>query len=299
VCSANGNLESYFYPQYTLLNNPNILDIGQVDSTAESNYHSLQANIQKGMTHGLTFQLSYTYAHAMDTGSSFENAGFGESSARGYNQFDTALNYGDSSYDVRQRVVFSPIYVTPMIHSAGAWYSPLNLAVSGWEVSGIVTAATGFPFDVSYAGGSSNSLWCPFYTNFYACPDVPDQVAPITKSNPRIRSTAHGTSDAYVSKASFANEPIGIFGDVHRNPSHGPGINNTNMILAKNFYLSADRSVRLQLRMESDNVFNHTQFTNPGTTWNDGVLANSGSTFGNISGTQSARQTQLAAKVYF
>lgn len=299
ACSGLGFLESYFFPQNTLLNNPNILDIGQVDSTSGSSYQSLQANIEKGLTHGLTFQLSYTYAHALDSGSSFENAGFGESSARGYNQFAPNLNYGDSSYDVRQRIVFSPIYVTPLIQSAGSWYSPLNLALSGWEVSGIVTAATGFPFDVSYAGGSSNSLWCPFYTNFYACPDVPNQVAPIVKGNPRSRTAAHGISDAYVSKASFANEPIGIFGDTHRNPGHGPGINNTNMILAKNFYLSADRTMHLQLRMESDNVFNHTQFTNPGTTWNDGVLGNAGSSFGYIGGTAAARQTQLAMKFYF
>jgi len=298
-CATSGYLESYFYPQYTLLNNPNILDIGQVDSGASSSYHSLQANVEKGMTHGLTFQLSYTYAHALDTGSSFENAGFGESSARGYNQFAPLLNYGDSAYDVRQRIVFSPIYITPTLHSAGAWYSPLNLAVSGWEISGIVTAATGFPFDVSYAGGSSNSDWCPFYTNFYACPDAPNQVAPIVKTDPRVRSVAHGTSDAYVSKASFANEPIGTFGNVHRNPGHGPGINNTNMILAKNFNLSSDSRVRLQFRMESDNVFNHTQFTNPGTTWNDGVLGNANSSFGRISGTSAARQTQLAMKLYF
>jgi len=296
-CSANGNLESYFFPQNTLLDNPNILDIGQVDSTAASSYHSLQANIEKGMTHGLTFQLSYTYAHAIDTGSSFENAGFGESSARGYNQFDTALNYGDSSFDVRHRIVFSPIYISPMLHS-GSWYSPLNLAVSGWEVSGIVTAATGFPFDVSYAGGSSNSLWCPYYTNFYACPDVPNQTGPVVKSNPRIRTTAHN-SDAYVAKTSWANEPIGIFGNTHRNPGHGPGINNTNMILAKNFYLSADRGIRMQFRLESDNVFNHTQFSNPGTTWNDNVLTNGGSSFGYIASSAAARQTQLAMKLYF
>ena len=53
------------------------------------------------------------------------------------------------------------------------------------------------------------------------------------------------------------------------------------------------------MRMESDNVFNHTQFTNPGTTWNDATLTSAGSTFGYIGGTQSARQTQLAAKIYF
>jgi hypothetical protein len=297
--------QSYFFPGHTAsgaidpnTGTPGYLDVGLVGSGATSNYHSFQANIQKATTHNLYFQLSYTYAHSLDNASSFENAGFGESSTRGYNQFDRALNYGDSAFDVRQRIVFSPIYVTPTIRRTASWYNPLNLALSGWEVTGIVTAATGFPYDVSYAGGTSNSEWCPNFTNFYACPDAPNQVASLSLSNPRVRSAKFGSSP-YVAKTSWANEPLGEFGNSRRDVAHGPGINNTNMVLAKNFYFSSDRNRWIQLRMESDNVFNHTQFTNPGTTWNDGILANPNSTFGYISGTQSARLTQLAAKVYF
>jgi hypothetical protein len=297
-CPSNANLESVFFPQNTYLGNPLIWDVGQVDSTASASYHSLQANVEKGTTHGLTLQLSYTYAHAIDSGSSFENAGFGEASTRGYNQFAPQLNVGDSNFDVRHRLVISPIYVTPMRHGS-AWYSPINLALSGWEVAGITTLATGFPFDVSYAGGSSNSGWCPFYTNYYACPDAPNQVAPIVKLNPRAPRNARTGRSAYVAKTSWVNEPIGLFGNTHRDPGHGPGLNNTNMILAKNIYFSEDRARHIQLRMESDNVFNHTQFNNPGTTWNDSVLNNSKSTFGFISGAQASRLTQLAAKIYF
>ena len=89
-----------------------------------SNYHSLQANVEKATTHGLSFQLSYTYAHALDNGSSFENAGFGASSTRGYNQFAPALNYGDSAFDVRQRLVFSPIYRHPDAAALGRMVQP-------------------------------------------------------------------------------------------------------------------------------------------------------------------------------
>lgn len=299
TCIANRNLQSYFYPSHTLLNNPNLLDVGSVDSGSASSYHSLQANITKAMTHNLTFQLSYTWAHAMDTGSSFENAGFGENSARGYNQFDPSLNIGDSAFDVRHRLVFAPIYVTPSIagHSP---YSPINLALSGWEISGITTLATGQPFDVSYAGGSSRSLWCPYYTNYYACPDAPNMAGPILKTgNLRFRDPAHSGRSPYISTLDFSPEPIGQFGNTRRNPAHGPGLNNTNMILAKNFNMNADGTIRLQLRMESDNVFNHTQFTNPATTWNDAYYGQTKYNFGYVSGTQAARQSQLAAKIYF
>ena len=298
--------QSYFFPEHTAYGQidpnsgqPGFLDVGQVDSGAASSYHSLQANVEKGLTHGLTFQLSYTYAHSIDTGSSFENAGFGEASTRGYNQFAPKLNVGDSNFDVRHRLVFSPIYTTPVVagHSS---YSPINLAVGGWQVSAIMAVASGFPFDVSYAGGSSDSLWCPAYLNFYACPDAPNQVAPIMKGNPRAARLGTNGHAPYVSNTSFANEPIGEFGNTHRYPAHGPGLNYTNLILAKNFYVNSDRSMRIQLRMETDNVFNHTSFANPGTTWGD--RASQVLNFGQISGINGGstpRQTQLALKYYF
>ena len=90
--------------------------------------------------------MSYTLSHALDNASSFENSGFG-SSGRGYNQYNTLLNYGNSAYDARHRLVFAPIYIVPF-RSGSAWYSPQNLAFSGWEISGIVTLATGFPYDI-------------------------------------------------------------------------------------------------------------------------------------------------------
>jgi hypothetical protein len=283
---------------HTTTLDPNFAEMGQVGSAGTSSYHSLQAYVNKSTTHGLSFQLSYTYAHAQDNASNFENSGF--SGVRGYNQYDTSRNWGDSLNDGRQRLVFSPIYVVPSLKS-GSWYSPINLLVSGWQVSGIMTLATGLPFDISYGGfGTSNSLWCAINSSFYTCPDAPNQIAPINKNfNIRSRISASGNRVQYFSKASWAPETVGTFGNTHRNPYHGPGINNTNMILAKNFNLSADGTRRLQLRMESDNVFNHTQFSNPASTWSDTVPTLSTTSFGQISSAASARQTQLAAKIYF
>jgi hypothetical protein len=264
-----------------------IVSAGTVGSGASSSYHSLQASVEKGMTHGLTFQLSYTYAHALDNGSSFENSGFG-GSARGYNQYVKSLNYGNSSFDVRHRLVFSPIYIVPQF--SGSAFSARNLALGGWEVSGIVTAATGFPYDISYGGASSLSLWCSANWSFYACPDVPVQTGPAARQNERKRGNSGLTT--WFDPTPFTDETPGTFGNISRNRDHGPGINNTNLIVAKNFILSAERGWRLQMRMESDNVFNHTQFNNPTSQFVSG-------NFGLISSAAAARQTQLAAKIYF
>jgi hypothetical protein len=164
----------------------------------------------------------------------------------------------------------------------------MNLLLGGWQISGIATFATGFPFDI-YASSTSNSLWCSSTFTFYVCPDVPNQVAPLVKGDLRVLSSNAST---FFQKTSFAAEPIGSFGNVVRNKYHGPGINNTNIIVAKNFALSSDGVRALQIRLESDNVFNHTQFLNP--------IANfSSGNFGLVTSAAAGRQTQLAAKIYF
>lgn len=308
TCVSNATLQNYFYPSHTAFGYPdpnaggvnNIPSVGQISTEGSSNYNALQISVEKGATHGFYLQASYTYSHSMDDGSSFENSGFG-GSARGYNQYQKSLNYGDSAFDARHRLVITPIYQVPFHNGGNEFY---NILGAGWEISGITTFSGGFPYDISYGGGSSNALWCSLGTSYYACPDVPQQVAPLVRNNPRVTQADGGTNWFYgettdvTPGASFAQEPIGSFGNVHRNPFHGPGINNTNMIIAKNFALSKDGSRTFQIRMESDNVFNHTQFNLPDGNIGDGAPSQGG-TFGQIFGAAAGRQTQLAGKIYF
>jgi hypothetical protein len=294
VCIANAADQQALYPGHTIGNNPAFVEIGEVGSYGTSNYNSLQASLTKAPTHGLQFQLSYTLGHSLDDGSSFENSGFGSNgtagTSRGYNQYVKSLNYGNSAFDARQRLVFAPVYVTPTFKGFST-FNPVNLVFSGLQISGIATFATGMPYDISYAGfDTSNSLYCSIDYSFYACPDVPVQTAALVRANPRVRPVSGPT--AWFQPTSFAPEPIGSFGNVSRNKYYGPGINNTNLILAKNFNVSKDGTIRFQIRMESDNVFNHTQFINPSGTFDSGL-------FGQISSAASARQTQLAGKIYF
>jgi len=289
TCIAERTLQAFYFPDHKIGGSSSILEEGEAGSEGSSNYNSLQISLTKAPTHGLQFQISYTYAHAMDNGSSFENSGFGGSNGRGYNQYDTALNYGDSSYDARHHFVFAPVYISPVIH--GRAFSPESLALSGWQISGVFTLATGLPYDISYGGGSSNSLYCDInLPSFYACPDIPEQIAPLKRLDPRARN-ASGYSP-WFSASSFVDEPIGSFGNIHRDPYHGPGYDNTNIVLAKNFIVSSDGVRRLQLRLESDNVFNHTNFNNPDGNFLDG-------TFGQITSAQPSRVTQLGGKFYF
>jgi hypothetical protein len=239
----------------------------------------------------LFFQVSYTYAHALDQASGFESSGFGgqgSTSARGFNRVFPGASYGNADFDVRHRFVFAPVYEVPTIRGAKAW---VNLLAGGWGVSSITTLASGFPIDPSYGGFStSRSLWCAIQGTFYACPDAPDQVAPVVHHSPRAGTPG---SNFGFDIASFAPEPIGSFGNAARNSIKGYGINNTNMVVSKNFRIPHRESMRLQLRLESDNVFNHTQFNNP-----NANFANPG-TFGLLRSAAPGRQSQLGAKFYF
>ena len=290
VCQADRNSQALHFPQNKLTGSTTFVEMGLVGSGASSSYNGLQIGLTKAPTHGLVLQMSYTYSHALDTGSSFENAEGGNSGEGGFNQYQPSLNYGDSTYDARQRIVISPVYTVPKF--AGSQFSPINLAVAGWQISGIITEATGFPYDISYAGTTSHSLYCDASLSWYYCPDVPLQTAPLSLQNPRLRNGNLSGSGAYFATTSFAAEPIGSFGNLRRNPFHGPGTNNTNAVIAKNFPFSGDASRYVQIRMESDNVFNHTQFSNPTSQYGS-------ANFGLISSAVAARQTQLAAKIVF
>ena len=304
VCSTTANrpLQSQLYPTHTQYGYPDPINnngknlndftsMGFISSLSSSSYHSLQLSLDKGLSHGLELQASYTFSHSLDDASSFEGSGFGGTNGRGYNQFVKGLNYGNSTFDARHRFVIAPIYVVPFKRGGSTW-SLYNLLLSGWQFSGIATFATGQPFDIAYSTNSQSSslsLWCSSRLSFYTCPDVPNQIAPLVKGE--LRAPVNNKSTFFF-PASFAPETLGNFGNVTRNKYHGPGINNTNFIIAKNFALSGDGVRSLQIRMESDNVFNHTQFLNPTGTFTSG-------NFGLITAAAAARQTQLAAKFYF
>ncbi len=304
------NLQDYYFVSHTAYGEidpntgiPAYPTVGVVTSHGTSNYNSLQASVEKGVSHGLSFQISYTLAHSLDDASSYENAGYGQ--GRGYNTINKSLNYGNSTFDGRQRLVIAPIYTVPTLKGHSV-YSPINLALTGWQVSFITSLATGFPFDISYSGGSSNSLWCSSSFSFYACPDEPNQSGPLVRANPRTFVPGLNRTQWFVANQSgLSQAPLGQFGNESRNRYHGPGSDNTDLVIAKNFILSHGRSI--QIRMQNSNVFNHTNFSNPGSTvtsTTNGETVNNPGTLsygsaGQITSAANARLTQLAAKFYF
>ncbi len=270
-----------------------------ISSTGKSKYNAVQVSATKGPSHGLIFQASYTFAHSLDDGSSFENSGFANApggGSRGYNYIFPRLSYGNSAFDARHRFVFSPVYEFP-----AAKHGIPDVIGEGWKISGILTFASGFPYDISYAGGTSRSLWCSAVWQFYACPDAPNFGTGLVLNNPRNlvgNNTCWFTGGSSGSSAcgtggGFVAEPLGLFGNVSRYKFPGPGINNLDWALQKDIYFWPGHERRyLELRLEMYNALNHTQFNLP-----SGNFASAN--FGRITTAAAGRLIQLGAKFYF
>jgi hypothetical protein len=79
-----------------------------------------------------------------------------------------------------------------------------------------------------------------------------------------------------------------------------PGRNQTNLAVSKQFYFNKERTVYLQFRAESFNLFNHTQFTGISAarpTEGTDFLRNS--SFGRPTSTRLPREFQFGLKFYF
>ncbi len=277
--------------------------IGNIQTTGISNYNSFQATLDKHMSRGLQFRAIYTWSHAMDNGSGFENSGFGGGGfggfgdLRGINPFNQTLyDHGPSIYDARHRFVVSYTYEIPSIRHFDNFAA--KRFFDGWRMSGITTFQSGFPLDVF--DGNFLSLACTG-SAFYQCPDVPNVASSAVYVDPHTSKFVNTATDP-TNKTSldhylfnpntFAQEAAGTFGNAGRNLLRGPGIANFDWGFYKDTTIT--ERARLELRFEFFNLFNHTQFNPSGTTTDI-----SSTDFGRILRARDPRLIQLAAKIYF
>ncbi len=149
-----------------------------------------------------------------------------------------------------------------------------NAVVGGWQVNGIYTWQRGFPITITAAdlGGLNDT----FGTNRADLVGDPN--------------TGERTVNRWFNTAAFAQPALGALGNLGRNTERGPGVNNLDLALFKNF--SVTGGVRLQFRLESFNAFNHTQFGNVSTNL-------TAPNFGVVTSARPARINQLGLKLLF
>ncbi|MGB6941674.1 MAG: carboxypeptidase regulatory-like domain-containing protein [Bryobacteraceae bacterium] len=304
-CVSSRVIQGILYPSHSEYAPGNVFaGVGTQASLGVSSYNSLQVHLQKRLSHGLMFQASYTWGHSIDDTSGYESS-YSSGAGRVLNPYNFALNRGDSTFDARNRFVINYDYEVPSL--TRYWNNGLvKHVLDGWRVGGITTLQTGFPVIVNES--DFRSLECDAYA-YYGCWDTPNVVGYPGIYNPRnttLVNTNYGTTPQsyyYFNPNAFAPEQIGVLGNEGRDNFHGPGLNQTDLVLAKQFRWTESRYV--ELRLEAFNVFNHTQFAfnGPGiglntTTINAVSFAETLTTQPNSLQTV-GRVVQLGAKIYF
>jgi hypothetical protein len=268
------------YPQFTSF---------AVDSlpVANSIYHSLQIRAEKRLSQGIQFLVTYTFSKSIDDASVQGLTSWlgGSNSLQDPN--NRSLERSLSQFDATH--VLNITYVWDLPIGRGKlvgrnWNPGMNAILGGWKTNAIWQFASGQPLGLGLANGQN----LPTYGG-----QRPDLLGTLKKAS---------GGDAQFVTQYFANPQVAVapapfaLGTAPRTLPNlrGPGINVANLSLFKEFSLGRIREgMRLEVRAEAFNAFNHPQFANPDTTVNDG-------SFGQIFNTASAaREVQMAMKLYF
>lgn len=265
-------LNANLYRQYL-----GFADINQEETTTNASYNALQAGLRVENKHGFTVLFAYTYSHEIDQVSSDLNAVS--------NPFNTAYDRGSGTFDQRHIFNASYIYALPFFQHNGSFLERTGLG--GWEISGITAVHTGAPQYITYTGPDTLGLGG-------GTTNRPNLVAPVKYPKTRLAwfSTASFAAPVapWVSNANGANAG---FGSAGKDAVRLPGLQNWNLSLFKTVPLSPkEGGPGLELRFESFNTFNHTQF--------NAIDANTGdANFGQVTSTYDPRTLQLGAKIHF
>jgi hypothetical protein len=249
------------------------------------NYNSMQASL----THrgrDVTAGMSYTWSKNLT------DMPWDRGTASTYT-YDPKMDYGPSQMNEPQIFVGNFVYREPFKRDQHGLVGHL---LGGWELSGIVTLESGTSFNAvqyqdpfgcqtnnpgpngcdpgTYPGGLG------IYGPNYDIAPRPDQSGP-------VQVVKHGLQWFDTTPFSTA---IGHFGNAGVGNILGPGMERVDLGLMKNFRFT--ESVNLQLRAESFNVLNHTNFAGVDAGLQDG-------TFGQVTSTHEPRIMQFSGKFYF
>jgi hypothetical protein len=252
----NGNLQT-FRPY------PNFNSMLFIHNNSPSNYNALGIKLN-GRLKQLALLASYTWSRSMD-GDSYDNK-----SCRCYIFGQT--DYARSQFDQRQRLSVSLVYQIPRVPIDN---SLAKAVLNNWEVTGITTLGSGFPFSVNTSVDYSNR------PSVYGW----NEAALLCNGN---LSPGQRKPLEWFNKSCFGKPALNTLGNSGFNNLDGPGLINQDLGVFRNFKIH--ESLTFQFRSEFFDVFNHPAFEFPDHTLED-------STFGQVLASLPGRQIQFAAKL--
>jgi Carboxypeptidase regulatory-like domain len=242
--------------------NAALATVTQYLSAGTSSYNGLTVSLQRRISQGFTFNVNYTWSHALDDVSNggVANLPFGimdtdPSVTIPQNPFNIRGNYASSDYDVRH-YVSATMMVTDVVRQARMRWGP-NRVFGGWTLSSNWFFRTGLPFtvvDTADGGalvGYNLGSPTPGYGTVFATPltNVP-------------KSCTNAVNAPCLDTSQFA--PAGAltgFGTIGRNSIYGPHFFDVDVALMKDVKIG--EHVTFSFGAQAYNIFNHPSFDQP------------------------------------
>jgi hypothetical protein len=215
-----------------------------------SSYNSLQLSLQRRFKDGLTFNMNYVYAHALDD---VDDVSDGETGYGIQPTIVSSYDYGNSYLDFRHRIAATANYQLPSPTRSPRWVRNI---VGGWQMNALSFWQTGLPFSITSAvTQTTNSAGKALaYTNLnFLTVDRPNRIDNPTLSNPGINE--------FFNVAAFTRQPLGTVGNAGRNILHGPHQRRTDISLGKVFPIHEQFTG--EFRVEALNFTNTPNFDMP------------------------------------
>jgi hypothetical protein len=264
---------------------PGYGDIQYIELAGNSNYHSLQTQINKRFSRGVQFGVAWTWSKAMTIVNGNGDA------VNPYLDY-RMRNYGKASFDRTHNFVLNYLYDVPKL-SKYMNNGVVKGVFDNWQLSGLTTFTSGAPLGIGYSLVSGADLVGASGAGIDSRINVLRN--PVLPKSERTE-LRHFDTTAF---APPTREEFGI-GNAPKDVLRGPGLNIFDVSVIKNIPFGKSEVRRLQLRFEFYNFFNHANFSGVDTTARfDAAGRQVSGTFGQYTSTLDARRVVLGAKFYF
>jgi Carboxypeptidase regulatory-like domain/TonB-dependent Receptor Plug Domain len=251
-----------------------------------SSYNALEVDVTHRISKGLEFRGNYTWSKNLDINSGLTGAQANNQAQMVLNRNDLRNDWGPSALNASSQASISANYELPFGHSQ-RWLNDVSRMeskfVSGWQVNGIGTFLSGFPFTPLIGANRSGD-------GDTRNPDRPS-------INPAFSGpTVTGNPNQWFNPAAFILPTPGTYGNLGRGTLAGPGLADVDLSLFKN--TSITEKTNLQFRAEFFNILNRSNYGPPNTTVFSGTAVSPSA--GLITTTATfPRQIHLGVKLIF
>jgi hypothetical protein len=228
--------------------------ISQRQTTASSEYNGLQFELRHPVGHGLTLEAAYTYSKYLSDNDSYSSD---------YNIEDDDLRryWSPSTFNRTNVVSLQYVYDLPFLKNNPNHY--VKNAFGGWQLTGVTSFFGGVPINITCSvSGYSNGTGTGNTCNSLG----PIRIQKGVDQNPTFGPEVQWYNPANLGELQLAqlsaNNQPGMFGWTGIDPLQGPGRNNFDLALLKNFqapWFKGEHST-IQFRWETYNTFNHPQW---------------------------------------